>query len=86
MKKFFKIIFLLLITFSLLPIKTKAANDLLGNAKAGILMDYGSGTILYEKNANERLSVASMTKMMGMILVMEALEDGSLEDFEVEDA
>ncbi len=78
MKKFLKIIFLLLITFSLLPIKTYAANDLLGNAKAGILMDYESGTILYEKNANERLSVASMTKMMGMILVMEALEDGSL--------
>lgn len=78
MKKILKIIFLFLITFSLLPIKTKATNDLLLNAKAGVLLEASTGTILYEKNVNERMSVASMTKMMGMILVMEALEDGTL--------
>ncbi len=77
MKKVLCVILLLLVLFSTVP-KVNAAGDLLENAKAGLLMDVGSGTIIYEKNINEKLAVASMTKMMGMILVMEALEDGSL--------
>ena len=55
-----------------------ANSDLLKNAKSGLLLEVSTGTILYEKNIYERLSVASMTKMMGMILVMEALEDGKI--------
>ena len=52
--------------------------NLISNAKAGLLMETSTGTIIYEKNIHDRVSVASMTKMMGMILVMEALEDGKL--------
>lgn len=52
--------------------------NLITNAKAGLLMETSTGTIIYEKNIHDRVSVASMTKMMGMILVMEALEDGKL--------
>ncbi len=77
MKKVLCVFLLLLVVFSISP-KVYASSDLLQNAKAGLLMDVGSGSIIYEKNINEKLAVASMTKMMGMILVMEALEDGSL--------
>ncbi len=45
-------------------------------------MEKHTGTVLYEKNAHERLEPASVTKVMTMLLIMEALEDGriSLED------
>ncbi len=78
MKKNLTIILIFVFIFNLLPLKVKAANDLLSNAKAGLLMEVGTGTIIYEKNSNEKLAVASMTKMMGMILVMESLEKGSI--------
>ncbi len=78
MKKSLCVVLLLLVLFNICPFKVQAASDLLENAKAGLLMEVGSGTVIYEKNINEKLAVASMTKMMGMILVMEALEDGSL--------
>ena len=56
----------------------KGEDNLISNAKAGLLMEVSTGTIIYEKNIYEQLPVASMTKMMGMILVMEALENGQL--------
>ena len=72
-----------IITFlclSLIFLNTKVvkADTLLPNAKSGLLMEVSTGTIIYEKNIHEKVSVASMTKMMGMILVMEALEDGNI--------
>ncbi|AOY77092.1 D-alanyl-D-alanine carboxypeptidase family protein [Clostridium formicaceticum] len=44
------------------------------NAKAAILMDASTGTILYEKNIHEALPPASVTKIMTMLLTMEAIE------------
>lgn len=51
-------------------------------AKSAILMDQASGQILFEQNADEQLSPASVTKIMTLLLVMEALDSGriSLED------
>lgn len=51
-------------------------------APSAILMDAATGTVLFEKNANERLAPASVTKVMTLLLVMEALEKGqiSMED------
>lgn len=57
----------------------KAEEDFLKNGKAGLLMEIDSGEVLFEKNMNERLSVASMTKMMGLIIIMEKLESGEIE-------
>lgn len=74
----YKIIFFFLIFFLIFKINVKGESELLQNAKSGLLMEVNSGTILYEKNINDRVSVASMTKMMGMVLVMEALEDGKI--------
>ena len=74
----YKIIFFFLISFLFFKLNVNGENELLHNAKSGLLMEINSGTILYEKNINDRVSVASMTKMMGMILVMEALESGKI--------
>jgi serine-type D-Ala-D-Ala carboxypeptidase (penicillin-binding protein 5/6) len=67
-------------SFSLLPNRTSAAeNDSLGlNAEAAILIDAETGAILYEKNADVVLGVASMSKMMTEYLVLEAIKDGSI--------
>ncbi len=48
------------------------------NAKSALLMDAGSGKIIYEKNAHDRLPPASVTKIMTMLLVMEALESNKI--------
>ena len=47
-------------------------------AKAALLMDYDTGTVLYEKNAHQKLPMASITKIMTLLLAMEAIEDGRL--------
>ena len=53
-------------------------SDLATNSKSAILMDYDTGTILYEKNMDEELPPASMTKIMSMIIIMEAIEKGKI--------
>lgn len=48
------------------------------SAKSSILMEVNTGEILYEDNANERLSPASITKIMSLLLIMEAIDDGRI--------
>ncbi len=52
--------------------------DLAPNSKSAILLDATTGTILYKKNEHEKLAPASMTKVMSMLLIMEAIDNGSL--------
>lgn len=47
-------------------------------AKSAVLMDAASGKILNEKNSHEKLPIASVTKVMSMLLVMEAVDSGKL--------
>lgn len=47
-------------------------------AKSAVLMDAGSGQLLFEKNAHQPMPPASITKIMTLLLVMEAIEDGQL--------
>ena len=47
-------------------------------SKAQLLMDVGSRQVLYESNAHEKLYPASVTKIMTMLLAMEALEAGAV--------
>ena len=51
-------------------------------AKSGILVEQNTGRVLYELNADEKMHPASITKVMTLLLVMEALDGGkiSLED------
>ena len=55
-----------------------AAVDLNLNAKSALLMDVATGTVLYEKECHERLAPASVTKVMTMLPIMEALDDGRI--------
>lgn len=52
------------------------------DAAAVLLMEKETGAVLYEKNAHEKFEPASVTKVMTMLLIMEALDEGriSLED------
>ena len=54
------------------------AEELVENGKAAILIEVATGRILYEKNAHQQLEPASMTKMMPMYLIMEAIENGRM--------
>ena len=55
-----------------------AAVDLDLKTPSCVLMDAATGTILYEVNAHERLAPASVTKVMTMLLVMEAIDSGKI--------
>ena len=46
--------------------------------KSALLMDVTTGTVLYAKNEHEKLHPASVTKVMTMLLIMEAIDGGSL--------
>lgn len=46
--------------------------------KSAVLMDVQTGTILYEHNAHEKLAPASVTKVMTMLLIMEAVDSGKI--------
>lgn len=57
--------------------RVNAEDNLLAqNAKSVILIEASTGEILYEYNAHEKLAPASMTKMMSLVLIMEALDNG----------
>ena len=48
-------------------------------SKGAVLMDAGSGTVLYEKNSHERMPPASVTKIMTLLLIYEAQAAGQFE-------
>ncbi|HZG76863.1 MAG TPA: D-alanyl-D-alanine carboxypeptidase family protein [Paenibacillus sp.] len=52
--------------------------DLAPNARSAILMDADTGTVIFEKNKAEKLPPASITKVMTMLLIMEALDAGKI--------
>ena len=52
--------------------------DLDLKGKSAMLMDVATGTILYEANAHEPLAPASVTKVMTMLLIMEAIDAGKI--------
>ena len=73
------VLFLTIITVSL-PLKpVKALSDEDISAPSAVLMDADTGTVLFEKNAHEVRACASITKVMTLVLVMEALESGQIQ-------
>ena len=52
--------------------------SLIPNATAGILMDATTGEIIFEKNKDEQVAVASMTKMVAQIIILEQIEAGKI--------
>lgn len=74
MKKILIFIFLLIS----IPMVKAEVEDLAPNAKSAIMIEASTGEILFQKNKDEKLAPASMTKMMSMILIMEEIENGNL--------
>jgi len=66
-----------LITLIVLPFPVQAA-QLKVAGKSAALMDVATGTVLYESNSHEPLAPASVTKVMTMLLVMEAVDSGKI--------
>ena len=67
----------LTLTLPLLVMRAGAAEPDV-SAPSAILMEEATGEVLYEKNAHERLAPASVTKIMTLLLVMEALDSGRI--------
>ena len=76
MRKIGCIILVLCLFFGTLPAVSAAELTVAG--KSAVLMDMTTGTLLYEKNAHEKLPPASVTKVMTMLLIMEAIESGRI--------
>ncbi len=68
--------FFFIISFLIIIKGCFAAEDIAPNSKSAVLMEMSTGEILYEKNSHEQLPPASMTKVMSMLLIMEAIDDG----------
>ena len=67
----------LALVVALLPMQAQAA-DLTVAGKSAVLMDVATGSVLYEQNPHEPLAPASVTKIMTMLLIMEAVDSGKI--------
>ena len=71
-----KIFYTLLTIVLVLPNFVKAEElDLATNAKSAIMLEASTGEIIFEKNSHDRYAPASMTKIMSMLLIIEAIEN-----------
>ncbi len=76
------VVFMLLVAFPVSALEIKKTEMSL-EAKSVVLMDASTGTVLYSKNMNEALPPASVTKIMTLLLVFEAIDKGTLKYDEV---
>lgn len=83
MKKIFVSAFVVVLSVCLLFTGTvqvaKADSDLDLTSKSGLLMDYASGQVLFEKDSEKHLPIASMVKMMTVLIALEEYEAGNIE-------
>ncbi len=85
MRRFFALIVSVLIVFyplsgraAALAVLSPAPAALTVNAKSAVLLEKSTGTVLFQQNAHEKLAPASVTKVMSLLLICEALNDGRL--------
>ena len=71
-------VWLALSLFACSVLSVNADDDGLVSAPAAVLMEASTGKILYEKNPHEQRPCASITKVMTLLLVMEAMDSGKL--------
>lgn len=81
MKKFTSLVLAFVLFFSFFVGNNSIvfADEIFINAKAGILMEATTGQVLFEKNIDEQLPIASVTKIMTLLLTFEALENGEIQ-------
>ena len=73
-----KIICFFISAFMVLSSVTVCAEGVETNAKSVILIENSTGNVLYEDNADEQLPIASVTKIMTMLLIMEEIDNGNM--------
>jgi serine-type D-Ala-D-Ala carboxypeptidase (penicillin-binding protein 5/6) len=82
MKRHLSMIILFTLLFSLVSqvslAQEKTTTELVNSVASAVLIERDTGTIMYDKNSHEKLPPASMTKIMTMLLIMEALDEGRL--------
>lgn len=81
MKKILWFVFICLFSVTLINAEEKSeskTSDVTPNAQSSILIEASTGKVLYEKDADKKLAPASMTKVMTMLLLMEAIDDGKI--------
>lgn len=80
MKKLLSLCLVFMLLFSFMPhiSDVLAENELDMKVKSSLLMDYDSGEVLFEDNADERVQVASIVKLMTALITMEEIENGNL--------
>ncbi len=76
MKKLIVIIFIFLFIFNLDYVSAEISLDL--KSESAIMIEASSKKILFEKNAHEKMAPASMTKIMTLLLVAEAIEENRI--------
>lgn len=74
MKKLLSLFLCICLCIPVFPVSAESPLEL--TAKSALLMEGSTGTILYEKNSHDALPPASVTKIMTLLLVMEALDSG----------
>ena len=77
MKRIVLVVMSICLLLGALSLSVQAA-DLDIKAKSALLMDAATGTVLYESNSHEPLAPASVTKVMTLLLIMEAIDDGRI--------
>ena len=77
MKKIIFTIFIMLFSISYVYAQDDSI-ALAENAKSAIMLEASTGKIIFEKNKDDKLAMASMTKMMTLLLIMENIESGNL--------
>ena len=77
MKRICCVLLVLALGIWLLPLRAGAVELDVGG-KSALLMDVATGTVIYENNSHEPLAPASVTKVMTMLLIMEAIDSGKI--------
>jgi len=78
--RYIAFVLLVIMLLSVLPANKASAAEFADtvDAKSAILMEASSGMVLYEQNADQALPPASVTKIMTLLIVMEAIDNGNI--------
>lgn len=70
--------FLLLMPTVVFAKKESDSIDLIPGARSGVLMEANSGKIIFQKEMDKEVAIASMTKMLSQILILDAIREGKI--------
>lgn len=78
-KKIFSLFFAAVLVMANVTVSLGDTDTDLGiTSRAAILIEASTGTVIYEKNSDEQLSPASITKIMTLILIFDAIDEGKI--------